>query len=165
MKDYIRKDKKNLFHNIGAKLLSRKKPNIAQESLNQKARDCQFVELKNVLDDIVAKGILNQNDRVGCNLIDQLQLLGRRCSVNTSLNNTAAMAMCCDFNTSHCYGVVDELVVMGLKELEALLNDVVSIEVLGSSEFSFTILSSAFNDTYLDQSNNVITECVNHQVH
>ncbi len=71
---------------------------------------------------------------MGGNLVNELQLLRRRCSIDTPLNNTAAMTMRSNFNTAHGNRVVNELVVVRFEELETFLHDMVPIEVLSSNQ-------------------------------
>jgi hypothetical protein len=85
------------------------------------------------LHNVVAEGVLDQIEAVGRDLADELDLLVAGGVVNAALENTTAVAVCADGDAVVTNSVEDELSILGLEVVEALLNDVVAIEVLNES--------------------------------
>ena len=61
---------------------------------------------------------------------DELNTLLLGCVVNTALEDAATMPVGSNFNTVSRDGIINELVVRRNKTIEALLDDVVAVEVL-----------------------------------
>jgi len=64
------------------------------------------------------------------NLTHKLNLLESRSVVNAALQNTATVTVRAYSDTIFTHCVEDELSILGLKVVEALLNDVVAVEIL-----------------------------------
>ena len=79
---------------------------------------------------IVPEGILDQDIGVVGNLSNQPSLLIARSMINASLKDTAAVAVGANFNTMGSNSIKNELSIGGSQLVQALLNDVVSIEIL-----------------------------------
>jgi hypothetical protein len=90
----------------------------------------RLIEVNDVLDHIVAKGILNKGNRILGDPLDQPNLLLARGMVNAALEDTAAVAVCSDINAMGSDSVEDELSIIGTKLVEALLNDMIAVQVL-----------------------------------
>jgi hypothetical protein len=97
-------------------------------------------KLTDVLNDIVPERVLNKGEGVHGDVMDQLCLLRTSGMIDAALENTASMTMGTDSESVQARGVVDELGVIWAKMGQALLNDMISVEVL-------------------DERNNVITKC------
>lgn len=120
----------NLLNDVGAELLSRKGSDVAEEALGQGLGECRLAEVEDVLNDVVAEGILNESEGVHGNVLDELGLLVAGSMVDAALEDAAAMTVSADNDTASADGVKDELGVFGRQVIEALLDDVVAVEVL-----------------------------------
>jgi hypothetical protein len=86
-----------------------------------------IVEIENVLDDVVAKGILNQVEAMGRDLTNKVDLLKTRRMIDAALKYTAAMAMGTNSDAVLAHSIEDELGFDRLKVVQALLNNVVAV--------------------------------------
>lgn len=75
------------------------------------------------------KGVLDERERVVRDLGDELDPLRLRGVVDAALEDAAAVAVGRDLDAVRRDGVVDELVVLWWQVVEALLDDVVAVEV------------------------------------
>lgn len=108
------------------------------EGLNDRLSEDRLVQVNDVLDDIIAEGILNKDSRMLSDALDEPKLLVTRCMVDTTLKNTAAMSVGTNLNTIVAHSIKDELGILGRKSVEALLNDMVAVEVLDELDDSET---------------------------
>lgn len=119
--------------------------------------DCKLLELVNisklllltdVLNNVVSKGILDELNCMSRNLLNQLSSLVTRCVVDTTLKDTTAVTMCshrdavsansienelCDVSmdfTSLYTNHLTDLSILALEAVQALLDDVVTVEIL-----------------------------------
>lgn len=99
--------------------------------------------LTDILQDIVAKRIRDKLYGAARNGSHQLSLLLTICMVNAALDDTASVSVCanCDTVCRNC--VDDELDVGGEHLVEALLNDVIAVEVL---DHLHNMISQSFDD-------------------
>jgi hypothetical protein len=86
------------------------------------------------LHNVIAKGVLDQIEAVGRNLANELDLLVAGGVVDAALENTTAVAVCADGDAVVTNSIEDELSILGLEVVEALLNDVIAIKVLNESD-------------------------------
>jgi len=73
---------------------------------------------------------LNEGERILGDLADKLCLLGRRGVVYAALKNTATVSVGANSDAVRTYGVEDELRVIGTEVVEALLDDVIAVQIL-----------------------------------
>jgi hypothetical protein len=104
--------------------------NTATEHDDKRLGEGRLIEVDDVLDNIVAEGILDQGDGILGDLLDQPDLLVAGSVVDAALKDTAAMAVGADINTVGPNGIEDELGISGAQLVEALLDDVVAVQVL-----------------------------------
>jgi hypothetical protein len=119
-----------LLDNVGAELLLRKLSDLALKALAQGGCEARLVEIEDVLHDVVAEGILHEVERVSSDLADQLDLLEARGMINATLKNAAAVTVSADGDAVMAHGIEDELRVLGFEVVQALLDDVVAVQVL-----------------------------------
>jgi len=81
-------------------------------------------------DDVVSEGILYERKSVVSDLGDELDPLRVGSVVDTSLKDAASVSVGGDLDAVSRDGVVDELVILGNETVEALLDNVVSVEIL-----------------------------------
>ena len=126
-------DANALLHNIGAKLLLGQFDDAASETRTQRTSKVRDAEVKNVLHDIVSEWVLDERVCVLDDVRNQLGLLGTGSMINATLQNTASVAMGANHKTIVSNGFKDELGIHRLEVVEALLDDMVAIEVLDKS--------------------------------
>lgn len=66
----------HLLNDVGGKLLHRQGADVANELTNDSLAEAVVVQVKNVLDNVVAEGILNEVERVERDLSHELNSLG-----------------------------------------------------------------------------------------
>ena len=103
-------------------LLHRQRTDIVDKRPDQGLTESRIVQVQDILDDIVAKGVLHEVERVKDDFSDELHPLGRRCVIDGALQDAAAVSVGSDFDEIGSDGVVDELVVFGDELVEALLD-------------------------------------------
>lgn len=119
-----------LLNHIGAELLLGQRRDVTGKGLAQRSGETRIGKIQDVLNNIVSKGVLDKSVRVRGDPSDQLSLLGTRGMINAALQNTASMAVGADNDTMSTNSLVDELGLLGVQAVQALLNDVVAIQVL-----------------------------------
>jgi hypothetical protein len=119
-----------LLDDVGAELLLRKLDDLTLEALAHGSGESRVVQIEDILDDVVSKGVLDQVEAMGSDLADEVDLLEARCMVNAALENAAAMAVSTDSDAVLAYRVEDELSLGRLEVVQALLDDVVAVQVL-----------------------------------
>lgn len=119
-----------LLNDVGAELVARQLTDAVLEHADNRLSEGRLVEVDDVLDHIVPKGILNQNRGVFGDLRDEPDLLVARGMVNAALEDTAAVTVSTDVNAVGTDSIEDELRVLGTELVKTLLNDVVAVEVL-----------------------------------
>jgi len=117
-----------LLNNVGAELLDGECTDVANELTDDGIAKPVVVEVKNVLDNltkrarqlanpflveeithVVAVRVLDQSQRVVCDLIHELDALVIGGMIDTSLKNTAAVAVSGDLNAVRGDRIVNEL--------------------------------------------------------
>lgn len=118
------------LNDIGAKLLDRKRTNVACELPNDGIAKTIVVKIQDILDNVVAVRILNERQCVVSDFIHKLDALMVRSMIDAALQHAASVAMSSDLYAvgSHC--VVYELVIFRCKLVETFLNNVVPVEIL-----------------------------------
>lgn len=104
-------------------LLHRQATNISDKGPDEGFRETGVVEIENVLDDVVSEWVLDEVERVEDDLSDELKSLRRRGVVDRALQHAASVSVSGHFDEVGSDGIVDELVVLGDKLVQALLND------------------------------------------
>ena len=89
-----------------------------------------FSQIQDILHDIIAKRILNQGKGVRGNLCNKMSLLLTRSVIDAALKNTAAVAVCTHDDAVSTDSIEDELCFLRGEVVQALLNDVVAVQVL-----------------------------------
>jgi ribosomal protein S20 len=89
-----------------------------------------IIQVQDVLHDVVAKGILHKVVAVRRDFADEVDLLETRRMINAALKNAAAMAVRTYGDAMLAYSVEDELGLRRLEVVQALLDDVVAVQVL-----------------------------------
>jgi len=120
--------------NIGTELLARQWRDVTDESLAERLTKLRLSDIHDVLDDIVAKGILNQGVTMLRDGTNNLCALSTRSVVDTTLKNTAAMTVSTDNDNVVTDGVDDELNVFMLEVVETFLNNMVAVQILDKAD-------------------------------
>lgn len=87
-------------------------------------------KVKNVLNDVVSKSILDELGGVGGDLLDKLVLLVAGSVVDAALEDTAAMAVSTDNNAIFTNSIKNELGIIRLQSVQTFLDDMVAVKVL-----------------------------------
>lgn len=82
---------------------------IVQEAANNGVGEVRLVDVDDVLDDIVAKGILNQDESVLGNSMNKLRLVVTLSVVDAALQHTAAVTVSTNVNAGLANSIEDEL--------------------------------------------------------
>ena len=82
-----------LLDDVRAELLERQREDALEEARDQGPRELAHIEVEDVLNHIVAKGILHERQRIHCHLGGELCLLRGRGVVDAALEHAAAMPM------------------------------------------------------------------------
>jgi hypothetical protein len=146
-----------LLDDVRRELLSREGRNVSKELTDDSLDETVVVQIENVLDDVVTlrevktivsfcsaeerkrenqetyESVLNESERVVGNLGNELDTLTLGSVIDTALEDATSVTVSSDFNAVGSDRVVDELVVFRREVVEALLNDVVSVEILDES--------------------------------
>jgi len=100
------------------------------EHHDQRLGEDRLVEIEDVLDNVVSERILNQNISIVRDLSNEPSLLITRSVVNATLQDTATMTVGSDINAVGANSIKDELSINGGQLVEALLDDVVAVQIL-----------------------------------
>jgi hypothetical protein len=100
------------------------------ESEAQRSSERGFIEIKDVLNDVIAKGILHEMETVGSDLANELNLLEARSVINAPLENAASVTVSSDSDAMRTNRIEDELSILSLEMVQAFLNDVIAIKIL-----------------------------------
>lgn len=119
-----------LLDNIGAELVPRQRTNTPTEGSHDGLSKGRIVEINDILNNVVAKGVLNQNSGMFGDALNQPELLIARGMINASLKDATAMAVSSDFDAVASDGIENELGIFRRQLVQALLNDVIAIEIL-----------------------------------
>lgn len=122
-----------LLDNVRRELLCRQSRDVTEELTNDRLDEPVVVQIENILHDIVAERILDKRERVVGNLGDELDTLRLGSVVNAALKHAATVTVGGNFDTVRGDSVIDELVVLRRQVVQALLNDVVAVQVLDQS--------------------------------
>lgn len=128
--DIIRGGTNALLDDIGAELLAGEDIDVAEEATAKRLREGRLTEVQDVLNNVVAKGILNKSKSIGSNVLHKLTLLVSGSMIDAALQDTAAVAMSADGDAVLSDSIEDELRVFRGEVVEAFLNDMVAVEVL-----------------------------------
>lgn len=119
-----------LLDDVGAELVTGQLADAASECLHHGLGEGRLVQIDDILNNIVAEGILDEDSRVGGNALNEPELLVTRGMVNAALEDTAAVSVGADLDAMMADGVEDELRISRDELVQTLLNDVVAVEVL-----------------------------------
>lgn len=123
-----------LLDNVGAELLLGKLSDVSAKAETERVSEGHIVQVENVLDNIVSKRVLDELEAVCSNLAYKLDLLKARGMVNAALKNTASVTVRTNGNTVFADSIEDELSVLSLEMVEALLNHMIAVKVLNESD-------------------------------
>lgn len=121
---------KALLNYVGTELVARELADATLEGGNNRFSKGRLVQVDDVLDNVVAKGVLDKNASVLCDPLDEPKLLVTSSVVDAALQNTASVSVCSNLNTVVANCIKDELGINGSELVEALLNDMVAVEIL-----------------------------------
>jgi hypothetical protein len=124
-----------LLDDVRAELLPGKLHDLTPKALAHGRSELGVVQIEDVLDDIVAEGVLDKIEAVRGNLANKVYLLIAGRMVDAALKNTAAVAMSTDNDAVFTHSIKDELCLGGFEVVQALLDDVVAIEVLDEIDY------------------------------
>lgn len=110
--------------------MARELADAALEHGNNRLGEGGFIEINDVLDNVVAKWILNQYARMLSDALDQPELLLARCVVDAALKHTAAVPVGTNFNTVVADSIENELGVSSSELVKTLLDDMVAVQIL-----------------------------------
>lgn len=119
-----------LLNHIRAELLLGKLSNLASEAVAERIGEAWVVEIENVLDDIIAKRILHEMKAVCRDASNKLDLLEARSMINAALEDAAAMTVSPNNNAVLSDSIKDELSILSLEVVKALLDHMITVEVL-----------------------------------
>jgi ABC-type ATPase with predicted acetyltransferase domain len=119
-----------LLDDVGAELLLRQLDDLALEALTHGRSELVLVQVENVLHDIVAKGILNQMEAVRSDLANKLDLLEAVGMIDATLKDAATMTVSANGDAMLAHSIEDEMGILGVEVVQALLDDVIAIQVL-----------------------------------
>lgn len=105
------------------------------ESEAQRSSERGFVEIKDVLNDVITEGILHEMETVGSDLANELNLLEARSVINAPLENAASVTVSSDSDAMRTDRIEDELSILSLEMVQALLNDVIAIKILNQRHY------------------------------
>ena len=105
------------------------------ESEAQRSSERGFVEIKDVLNDVITEGILHEMETVGSDLANELNLLEARSVINAPLENAASVTVSSDSDAMRTDRIEDELSSLSLEMVQALLNDVIAIKILNQRHY------------------------------
>ena len=120
----------HLLDNIGAELLERQREDALKEARDQGPGELAHVEVKDVLNHIIAKGVLHERQRIHSHLRRKLGLLCWRGVINAALEHAAAMPMRGHLNAVPRDRVINELILLRRQLVETFLHDVIPVEIL-----------------------------------
>lgn len=112
--------------------------NAALEHAYDRFGEAGLIQINDVLNDVVAKGILDEDTGIFGDSLNEPELLIAHRMVDAALEHTAAVAMRADLDAVVTNRVKDELGILGRQLVEALLNDVVSVEILDELDHAET---------------------------
>ena len=100
------------------------------EHCNQGLGEDRLIQIEDILNDVVAERILNQDKCIVGNLSNEPSLLFTRSMINATLENTAAVTMGTNINAVKSNSIKDELSINGRELVETLLDDMITIQIL-----------------------------------
>lgn len=130
-----------LLNDVGTEFVSRERADGTLKHLYQGLSESRIVQINYVLNNVVSERVLYEDAGLVCDFFDKPELLVTRGMVNASLEYTAAMAVSANINYVIANGIEDKLSVSRTELIQALLNDVIAVQVL-------------------DQVNDTMTKCV-----
>jgi len=130
-----------LLNHIRAELLLGQLRNTTSEHSNQRLGKDGLIEIEDVLNNVVSKRILDQNIGIVGDLANQPSFLITGGMIDTALKNAAAVAVGSHINTVSSNSIKDKLGVYRRELIEALLDDVVAVQVL--NQFDDTVSKSS----------------------
>jgi hypothetical protein len=119
-----------LLDDVGAELVTGQLADPAAEHGHNRLGKGGLVEVDDVLDHVVAEGVLDESRSVLGDLANEPNLLVAVGMVDAALQDAAAVAVGADLDAVVTDSVEDELSVGGAELVQALLNDVVAVEIL-----------------------------------
>ena len=120
------------------------------ESEAQWSSERGFIEIKDVLNDVITEGILHEMETVGGDLANELNFLEPRSMINAPLENAASVTVSTDSDAVRTNRIEDELSILSLEMVQALLNDVIAIKIL--NQWHHLVAQSIDNGLNLEKS-------------
>lgn len=136
-----------LLDDVGRELLAGELADLPLEHVDEWLREDGLVEVEDILHDVVAEWVLDKNESAVGDLADQPSLLLAGGVVDAALKNAAAVAVGTDIDAVDSDGIKDELGVLGRELVQALLDNVVAVEIL--DELNHLVAESLDNDRHL----------------
>lgn len=119
-----------LFDYIRTELLLGELSYLALESVAKGIGEAWFVKIQDVLNDVISKRVLHKIEAVVRDLADQLNFLEPGSVVNAALEDAATVTMSAHSNAVLTNGIKDELGILGLEVVQALLDDMITVQIL-----------------------------------
>lgn len=123
-----------LLDDVGAKFLLGEFGNMTLEAEAERGGKGHIVQVQNVLNDVVAKGVLDKLEAMRSDLAHKLDFLKARGMIDAALKNTASVAVRTHSDTILTDSIEDELSILSFEMIETLLNHMVAVEVLNKSD-------------------------------
>jgi hypothetical protein len=118
------------LYDVGAEFVARQLAHTATEHGHNGLGEGRLIEINDVLDDVIAEGILNENPGMFGNTRDEPVLLVAGSMINAALQDTATVTVGTNFNAVVANGIKDELSIGRGELVEAFLDDMVAIQIL-----------------------------------
>lgn len=115
---------------IRAELLLGQTGNAPLELVTDFRDELRITEVENVLNNVIAVGVLNEEECMLNDLCNEAIPLGARSMIDAALNNTATVTVSADAHAVGADGLVDEVSILSLEVVETLLNNMVAIQIL-----------------------------------
>lgn len=119
-----------LLNDVGTELLLRELGHTTLELGNQRLGEDRLIQIEDILDNVIAKGVLDQRISIVRDLSDEPSLLISRGMINAALKDAAAMTVSAYINAVVANRIKDELSIVRSELVKTLLDDVVAVQVL-----------------------------------
>ena len=119
-----------LLNNVRAEFVLGEFNYTSLEGIAQRIREARLVKIHNVLQNVVAEGVLHETMGILGDLRYQICSLLTRRMINAALKDTTAVAVSAHSDAVGTDSIENELRILSNEAIETLLDDMVAIEVL-----------------------------------
>ena len=106
------------LNDIGTELLLRQLWDLALEGVAKRVGEARFLEINNILKDVISKRILHQVKSTICDLAYELGFLDTSGMIDTALQNATTMTMSSDCNAIVANSIENELLALARNLLQ-----------------------------------------------